>query len=52
VLWGASVLAEATSNEFGEFLLEAGVCEPPWMLAVEVAGRPTVVVRLPNSAER
>ena len=52
VLWGASVLAEATSNEFGEFLLEAGVWEPPWMLVVEVAGRPTVVVRLPNSAER
>jgi hypothetical protein len=51
VLWGASVLAQATSNEFGEFLLEAEVCKPPWMLVVEVAGRPTMVVRLPNSAQ-
>jgi hypothetical protein len=51
LLWGASVLAEATSNEFGEFLLEAGVRAAAWMLVVEVADQPTVVARLPRSAE-
>jgi len=50
LLWGASVLAEATSNEFGEFLLEAGVRAAPWMLVVEVTGQPTMVARLPYSA--
>jgi hypothetical protein len=51
VLWETSVLAETTSNEFGEFLLEAEGCVVPWVLAVEVAGHPTMVVRLPDSTE-
>jgi hypothetical protein len=50
-LWGAAVLAEATSNEFGEFLLGAGAGAAAWVLVVEVAGRPTVLARLPRSAE-
>jgi hypothetical protein len=51
VLWGAAVLAEATSNEFGEFLLEARARAAAWMLVVEVAGRPTMLARLPRTAE-
>jgi len=50
-LWGGSVLAEATSNEFGEFLLEGGARAAAWMLVVEVAGRPAVVARLPRGAD-
>ncbi len=50
-LWGAAVLAEATSNEFGEFLLEAGGRAAAWVLVVEVAGRPAVLARLPRPAE-
>jgi hypothetical protein len=50
-LWGAAVQAEATSNEFGEFLLEAGPGAAAWVLVVEVAGRPTLLARLPHSAE-
>jgi hypothetical protein len=50
-LWGASALAEATGNEFGEFALEAEVGAVPWVLVVEVAGRPAMVARLPHSAQ-
>jgi hypothetical protein len=50
-LWGVAVLAEAASNEFGEFLLEARAGAAAWVLEVEVAGRPTVLARLPRSAE-
>jgi hypothetical protein len=49
-LWGAAVLAEATSNGFVEFLLEAGTGAVAWVV-VEVAGRPTVLARLPRSVE-
>jgi len=50
-LWGTAVLAEATSNEFGEFLLEAGGRGAAWALVVEVAGLPTMLARLPRPSE-
>jgi hypothetical protein len=49
VLWDASIVAEATSNEFGEFALEGKVCVAPWIL-VEPAGHSPMLVRLPKSA--
>ena len=50
VLWDTLILAETTSNEFGEFMLEAEVSAVPWIL-VEVDGHSTMVVRLPHLAE-
>ncbi|HEU0005171.1 MAG TPA: hypothetical protein VFS12_04180 [Terriglobia bacterium] len=48
VLWESSTLAETTSNEFGEFILDAETSTVPWVL-VEVADHPTMVVALPEA---
>jgi hypothetical protein len=49
-LWDTLILAETTSNEFGEFTLETEASAVPWIL-VEVSGHSTMVVRLPQLAE-
>jgi hypothetical protein len=50
VLWDTLSLAETTSNELGEFMLETEASSVPWVL-VEIPEHSTMVVPLPKLLE-